>query len=293
MDALTTTLIGTGLTYALSSAKGGASVGTSWTLYQPTASDYSTILSRYGDSKSTFKVNGQTLSAWLQQAVQTLQCPQGYNATEPYYSKYATANGTISQLGAASNLASAGAVEASAIGAKVTGQALTGALGSTLSAIPIIGSAIGLFTGVFSAISAHHAAAVNRENQIFVPFYFASLQQCQAIISELTTGQAKQTAVTQQGQTVVLSTSTVGLPDIQTAVSQYRSAAIANLNQDSSSGMLHAISEQVNAVCDTFDLIIAKTENPQAVAAASYAAAQPPSTNTLQTQLAKLGLGVI
>jgi hypothetical protein len=87
---------------------------------------------------------------WLENAIRNRRIPD-------YYKRVPGDCGTASSSGAFPDIQQAGqigglGVQGAQIGANIAG--------ATVSAIPIVGSAIGLFTGIFSAIIGHHAQAV-------------------------------------------------------------------------------------------------------------------------------------
>jgi hypothetical protein len=93
-------------------------------------------------------------ATWLENAIRNRRIPD-------YAKRVAGDCASAGPIGGAfANVQQAGQIAGLGVSAAQAGASIAGA---TVSAIPIVGSAINLFTGIFSAIGGHHQAAVALE----------------------------------------------------------------------------------------------------------------------------------
>lgn len=200
-------------------------------IYQLTDSDIRNIASHYHDGSNNFEVDGKSLAEWMYLSIQTLS-NQAYTLDK--YCQGLTPPAGITP-GKITTLGSEGTQIAGTIEQTITGTAL-----KATSAIPVIGTILSIGSLVFGFISAHHAAAVQKENQILC----ALLPQLNAswayINSQMVSG-------AWDGPTV--------LANVQGLQTQAHSV----ISQDSSSGALHAVGEEVDAIVEAYSLIVQKS----------------------------------
>lgn len=219
-------------------------------LYQLTPADISEIASHYHDGSNTFQIQDNnnpfigpgvqrySLAHAMQLAIQNLQVVayagdgycQGTGANPA-----ATGTDAISAI-SAGYTAKASQV-ATSLAVSQQGVSAASDLSGIASAIPIVGAIAGIATAVFGFLSAHHAARVQEENKILCPLLPMLNGWYQYIAQQMRSG-------AWNGATV--------MTNVQ-AVQQDAHQAIA---QDSSSGALNAVKEEVDAITEAFGLIV-------------------------------------
>lgn len=238
-------LIGAGILVA---GKSGAIPGLAQltggpSLYALTDADANAIQQNYENGRTVggngnFRVDGLSFAQWMHQAILTLRITV-YTADT-----YCTGQGprpagsdvlALGALGAAGQLVQGATTIGDNASPLATG--LTGLLGSASNALPIIGTAIGLFTGVMSFIAAHHAAAVKLENSILCP-----------LIPALNQALANAEAAMRNGS--------ANGPQTKATIDAIVNETFQVIAKDPSSGALSAVGEQIDAVRDAFYLII-------------------------------------
>jgi hypothetical protein len=209
------------------------------TIYALTAADVQSIAQNYSDGRSNYVIRdtnaSYTLAAAMATAIRTLRI--SVYTGDGFCSGVARPSGnSILAAGQTVNLGTAGVAVA---GSAISGGAAFAA--TTIGkALPIIGSFVGLFTGVMSFISAHHAAAVKLENQILCPLIPAVNQALANAEAAMRSGKAN-------GQQTLAN------------VAQIVQETEQVIAQDSSSGALHAVGEEIHAISDAFSLIVEKS----------------------------------
>lgn len=204
-------------------------------LYTLTQSDVEEIAGHYLDGRSTFKVNGITLGDALRLAIENHRIA-AYTQTSKYCQGLVSPAQVAGGAGIAA-MASGGVATSAGIASEMS--SFTPAL-QGIGAIPIIGSIAAIGTAIFGFISHHHAEAVAKENKILCPLIPALNGQWQHIDSQISSGKLDGVSA----QQAVL------------AVQQQAHQVIA---EDSSSGALHAIGEQVDAITEAYQLILEKS----------------------------------
>jgi hypothetical protein len=229
------------LTVALAPITGALSSLTSPKLYALTEADATAIQQNYENGRTSggngnFVVDGVSFAAWMHAAILTLRIT--------VYTKDTYCGGVARPAGStvlAAGLAGVGfglaAAEQIGNSASTLATGIVGTLGSLSSALPIVGTIIGVFTGVMSFMAAHHAAAVKLENQILCPLIPALNQALANAEAAMRSGQANGAQTKSTLDAIVNETEQV-------------------ISQDASSGALQAIGEQVRAVRDGFYTIV-------------------------------------
>lgn len=213
-------------------------------LYALTDADATAIQQNYENGRTVggngnFRVDGQTFATWMHQAILTLRVTV-YTKDTFCGGQPRPSGASVLQLGAGGAGFAVNVAEQIGNNASTTATGFSGLLGSASSSLPIIGTVIGIFTGVMSFISAHHAAAVKLENSILCPLIPAVNQALANAEAAMRNGSANgtQTKATLDG--IVTETMQV-------------------VSRDPSSGALSAVGEQIHAVRDAFYTIIEKS----------------------------------
>lgn len=213
------------------------------TLYTLSAADIQAIAAGYSDGSNDYVVHDTnatyTLAQAMASAIQNLQIEcyigDGYCA--------AVARPSGSSVLAAGLAASGVAVQgAEQVGnaAPTSATGIVGALGSASNVIPVIGSIIGIFAGVASFISAHHAQAVALENSILCPLIPAVNQALATVRANMVSGAWNGTQIMQEVEQIVTETQ-------------------QTIAKDPSSGALHAVGEEILAIRDAFATIVTRS----------------------------------
>src|SRR5487761_810685 len=217
----------------LLASKSGALTGSSAPkLYALTDADATAIQQNYENGRTrggngNFRVDGTSFADWMHQAILTLRVT--VYTPDKYCQGTPPSGGSILQLGITGAGSAVGYATDIGNSASPLAGGLTGMLGSLSSALPVIGTVIGIFTGVMSFIGAHHAAAVRKENAILCPLLPAINQAFANLEAKMRTGAANGAAVNQEADQIVTEGNQV-------------------ISQDPSSGALRAVGEEVEAV---------------------------------------------
>lgn len=214
------------------------------TLYKLTDADATAIQQNYQNGRTVggngnFRVDGVSFADWMHAAILSLRIT--------VYTKDTYCSGTARPSGASvlqTGLGGAGFAvnvgEQIGNNASTSATGLVGMLGSASNALPIIGTVIGIFTGVMSFISAHHAQAVRLENSILCPLIPALNQALANAEASMRNGSANGTQTKATLDAIVDETMQV-------------------IAKDPSSGALSAVGEQIHAVRDAFYMIVEKS----------------------------------
>lgn len=213
-------------------------------LYALTDADATAIQQNYQNGRTVggngnFIVDGVSFASWMHSAILSLRLT--VYTKDTYCSGQARPSGTnVLQLG----LGGAGfaVAEGESIGnaASPLATGFVGTLGSLSSALPIVGTVIGIFSGVLSFMAAHHAAAVKLENSILCPLIPAVNQALANAEAAMRNGSANGTQTKAALDAIVDETMQV-------------------IAKDPSSGALAAVGEQIHAVRDGFYMIVEKS----------------------------------
>lgn len=211
-------------------------------LYTLTPTDVEEIAGHYSDGRSTFKVNGITLGDALRLAIKNHRIA-AYTETSKYCQGLVSPAQIAGGAGIAA-MASGGVATADGIATNMFEQSQQASNPSELTgfakSLPIIGIIASIGTAIFGFISHHHAEAVAKENKILCPLIPALNGQWQHIDSEISSGR-------------------LDGPTAQQAVLAVQQQAHQVIAEDSSSGALHAIGEQVDAITEAYQLILEKS----------------------------------
>lgn len=214
------------------------------TLYALTDADANSIQQNYENGRTVggngnFVVDGLSFAAWMHQAILSLRIT--VYTKDTYCSGQARPTGTsVLQLGTGAAGFAVTAGESIGNSASTTATGLTGFLGSASSALPIVGTLIGIFSGVLSFMAAHHAAAVKLENSILCPLIPAVNQALTNAEAKMRNGSANGTQTKAELDAIVDETMQV-------------------ISKDPSSGALAAVGEQIHAVREAFYTIVEKS----------------------------------
>lgn len=105
---------------------------------------------------------------------------------------------------------------------------------------PISHTILAITSKIFGFISAHHAAAIRKENAILCPLVPSLNSQYAYVEQQMRSGKFN-------GQQVI------------EAIDQIQQQAHSVIAEDSSSGALHAVGEEVDAVTEAFTLIVQRS----------------------------------
>lgn len=225
-------------------------------LYILTASDIQEIGANFSDFTNSYQVSDatgeQSLAEAMQDAIENLQvyCYTDDSYCDGISSEVAPASDAFTAISQGSvvttqqiqqSLAATSASEESST-TEAEGEAIAaGVAGQVAKAgIPVISQIAGFASAIISFIGSSHAAAVSKENAILCPL-IPTLNGCYAYIkSQMTSG-------AWNGATILA------------AVTEVQTGAHTVIAQDSSSGALHAVGEEVDAITMAFQKIVAES----------------------------------
>jgi len=244
--AIIALLAGAGILIAGKSGRipGLAAITGGPTLYALTDADATAIQQNYQNGRTVggngnFRVDGVSFADWMHQAILSLRIT--VYTKDTYCSGQARPTGTsVLQLGTGAAGFAVTAGETVGNAASTTATGFTGFLGSASSSLPIIGTVIGIFSGVLSFMAAHHAAAVKLENSILCPLIPALNQALANAEAAMRNGSANGTQT-------------------KAAIDGIVNETMQVIAKDPSSGALAAVGEQIHAVRDGFYMIVEKS----------------------------------